>query len=130
MTTLTQLPADYVQNPHEVHDMLRAEGPVQEVHLPRGLKVWLVTRYEEAKVALTDPRISKDMQAGGHLFELHAPKEADRRQFDAGLAVHMLNMDPPNHTRLRKLVNKAFTARRIELMRRAWRRSPPSSSPS
>ncbi|PWK88895.1 cytochrome P450 [Lentzea atacamensis] len=117
MTTLTQLPADYVQNPHEVHDMLRAEGPVQEVHLPRGLKVWLVTRYEEAKVALTDPRISKDMQAGGHLFELHAPKEADRRQFDAGLAVHMLNMDPPNHTRLRKLVNKAFTARRIELMR-------------
>jgi cytochrome P450 len=117
VTTLTQLPADYVQNPHEVHDMLRAEGPVQEVFLPRGLKVWLVTRYEEAKVALTDPRISKDMQAGGHLFELHAPKDADRRQFDAGLAVHMLNMDPPNHTRLRKLVNKAFTARRIELMR-------------
>ena len=76
MTTLTQLPADYIQNPHEVHDMLRAEGPVQEVHMPRGLKVWLVTRYDEAKIALTDPRISKNVQEGGHLFDVHAPANA------------------------------------------------------
>ena len=68
MTTLTRLPDDYVQNPHAVHDLLRAEGPVQEVLLPHGLKVWLVTRYDEAKIALTDPRISKNIQAGGHLF--------------------------------------------------------------
>ncbi|MEU0884713.1 cytochrome P450 [Lentzea sp. NPDC005914] len=117
MTTLTQLPADYVQNPHEVHDMLRAEGPVQEVHMPRGLKVWLVTRYDEAKIALTDPRISKNVQEGGHLFDVHAPATAGRRDFNQALSVHMLNMDAPGHTRLRKLVNKAFTARRIELMR-------------
>ncbi|GGU36551.1 cytochrome P450 family protein [Lentzea flava] len=117
MTTLTQLPADYVQNPHEVHDMLRAEGPVQEVHLPRGLKVWLVTRYEEAKIALTDPRISKDVQAGGHVFELHSPPDGPRRPPASTFSENMLNMDPPNHTRLRKFVTKAFTARRIELMR-------------
>ncbi|MFS8102806.1 cytochrome P450 [Lentzea alba] len=117
MTTLTQLPADYVQNPHEVHDMLRAEGPVQEVHMPRGLKVWLVTRYDEAKIALTDPRISKNVIEGGHLFDVHAPANAGRRDFNQALSVHMLNMDAPGHTRLRKLVNKAFTARRIELMR-------------
>lgn len=117
MTTLTQLPADYVQNPHEVHDMLRAEGPVQEVHMPRGLKVWLVTRYDEAKVALTDPRVSKNILEGGHLMEAHATQAAERREIEPTLAVHMLNMDPPHHTRLRKLVTKAFTARRIELMR-------------
>ncbi|GAB2863393.1 cytochrome P450 family protein [Lentzea nigeriaca] len=117
MTTLTQLPADYVQNPHDVHDMLRAEGPVQEVHLPRGLKVWLVTRYEEARIALTDPRISKDLTAGGHVFELHSPPDGDRRQPDRSFSANMLNMDPPHHTRLRKFVTKAFTARRIELMR-------------
>ncbi|MCP2248225.1 cytochrome P450 family protein [Lentzea aerocolonigenes] len=117
MTTLTQLPADYVQNPHEVHDKLRAEGPVREVRLPRGLKVWLVTRYEDAKIALTDPRISKNVQAGGHVFELHSPPDAERRQPDNSFAANMLNMDPPNHTRLRKFVTKAFTARRIELMR-------------
>lgn len=117
MTTPTQLPADYVQNPHEVHDKLRAEGPVREVHLPRGLKVWLVTRYEDAKIALTDPRISKNVQAGRHVFELHSPPDADRRQPDNSFAANMLNMDPPDHTRLRKFVMKAFTARRIELMR-------------
>ncbi|MGW6935918.1 cytochrome P450 family protein [Lentzea sp. NPDC054927] len=117
MTTLTRLPDDYVQNPHEVHDMLRAEGPVQEVHMPRGLKVWLVTRYDEAKIALTDPRVSKNVQEGGHLFDVHAPANAGRRDFNQALSVHMLNMDAPGHTRLRKLVNKAFTARRIELMR-------------
>ncbi|MEV6242074.1 cytochrome P450 [Lentzea sp. NPDC051838] len=117
MTTLTQLPADYVQNPHEVHDMLRAEGPVQEVHMPRGLKVWLVTRYDEAKIALTDSRVSKNILEGGHLMVTHASDAAERREIEPTLAVHMLNMDPPHHTRLRKLVTKAFTARRIELLR-------------
>jgi cytochrome P450 len=117
VTTLTRLPDDYVQNPHRVHDMLRAEGPVQEVHLPRGLKVWLVTRYEEAKIALTDPRISKDVKAGGHVFAKHSPEGGERRPPDSSFSANMLNMDPPDHTRLRKFVTKAFTARRIERMR-------------
>ncbi|HUQ55518.1 cytochrome P450 [Lentzea sp.] len=117
MTTLTQLPDDYVQNPHEIHDRLRAEGPVQELRLPRGLKVWLVTRYDEAKIALTDPRVSKDVNEGRHLMEVHAPEQTERRTIEEALSVHMLNMDPPGHTRLRKLVTKAFTARRVELMR-------------
>lgn len=117
MTTLTRLPADYIQNPHEVHDLLRAEGPVREVILPHGLKAWLVTRYDEAKIALTDPRVSKDIQAGGHLMAKHATETHVRREVEPTLAVHMLNLDPPHHTRLRKLVTKAFTARRIELMR-------------
>ncbi|MDT7784317.1 MAG: hypothetical protein QOF58_2736 [Pseudonocardiales bacterium] len=117
MTTLTQLPDDYIQSPHGVHDMLRAEGPVREVQMPRGLKVWLVTRYDEAKIALTAPQVSKNIVEGGHLMAVHSPEGAARREVEPTLAVHMLNMDPPHHTRLRKLVTKAFTARRIELMR-------------
>jgi cytochrome P450 len=117
VTTLTRLPADYIQNPHEVHDLLRAEGPVREVILPHGLKAWLVTRYDEAKIALTDPRVSKNVQTGGHLMAKHATQTHVRREIEPTLSVHMLNMDPPDHTRLRKLVTKAFTARRIELMR-------------
>ena len=117
MTTLTRLTADYVQNPHEVNDLLRAEGPAREVILPHGLKAWLVTRYDEAKIALTDPRVSKNVQAGGHLMAKHATQTHVRREIEPTLSVHMLNMDPPGHTRLRKLVTKAFTARRIELMR-------------
>ncbi|WP_053733063.1 cytochrome P450 [Nocardia sp. NRRL S-836] len=117
MTTLTRLPDDYVQNPHEVHDLLRAEGPVQELQLPRGLKVWLVTRYDEAKLALTAPQVSKNVLEGGHLMAAHSSGEVENREIEPTLSVHMLNMDPPGHTRLRKLVTKAFTARRVELMR-------------
>ncbi|WP_330273324.1 cytochrome P450 [Lentzea sp. NBC_00516] len=117
MTTLTRLPDDYIQNPHAVHGLLRAEGPVQEVILPHGLKAWLVTRYDEAKIALTDPRVSKNIAEGGHLMAKHSTATHVRREVEPTLAVHMLNLDPPHHTRLRKLVTKAFTARRIELMR-------------
>ncbi|HEX7305783.1 cytochrome P450 [Lentzea sp.] len=117
MTTLTQLPDDYVQNPHEVHDMLRAEGPVQEVHMPRGLKVWLVTRYDEAKIALTAPEVSKNVMDGGHLMVVHSPEPEQGRRLQPRFAANMLNLDPPHHTRLRKLVTKAFTARRVELLR-------------
>ncbi len=115
VTTLTQLPEGYVQNLHEVHDVLRTEGPVLETRLPQGLKVWVVTRYDEAKTALTDPRLAKDTRELGRLLEIHAPD--GRRVLDESLSEHMLNMDPPGHTRLRKLVTKAFTARRVELMR-------------
>ncbi|SER11524.1 cytochrome P450 family protein [Lentzea albida] len=117
MTTLTQLPDDYVQNPHAVHDMLRAEGPVQEVRMPRGLKVWLVTRHDEAKTALTAPEVSKNVVEGGHLMVLHSADPEQVRRFEPSFSANMLNLDPPDHTRLRKLVTKAFTARRVELLR-------------
>ncbi|WP_186763092.1 cytochrome P450 family protein [Lentzea tibetensis] len=117
MTNLSQLPAAYIDDPHAVHDLLRAEGPVQEIYLVHGLKVWLVTRYEEARVALTHPSISKNMAQGGWLFEHHTRGGSDRREVAADLATHMLNSDPPEHARLRKLVNKAFTPRRVEMLR-------------
>jgi len=99
---ITRLPDDYMQNPHEVHHMLRAEGPVREVRMPQGLKVWFVTRYDEVKTALTAPGISK--------------KLVGRVRHDA-LTEHIVFMDPPHHTRLRKLVTKPFTARRVEALR-------------
>nr|WP_235921683.1 cytochrome P450 [Lentzea tibetensis] len=117
MTTLTHFSPDYNQNPHAVHDELRAEGPVREVYLPHGLKVWMVTRYEEARAALNDPRLSKDVTGMNDLFDRHTAPGVPRRKFDDALAVHMLNTDPPDHTRMRKLVNKVFTARRVELLR-------------
>jgi cytochrome P450 len=112
-----QLDVSYMQDPHIVHERLRQEGPATEVILPRGLKVWFVTRYDEARTALADPRFSKDMVVGGGLFEKHLLPGVPRREFDESLSAHMLSSDPPNHTRLRKLVNKAFTARRVEGLR-------------
>jgi cytochrome P450 len=108
---------EYLQDPHAVHERLRNDGPVAELVLPRGLKVWVVTRYDEARTALSDARFSKNFEAGGDLFGKHLQPGAPRREFDQSFGSHMLNMDPPSHTRLRKLVNKAFTARRMEALR-------------
>ncbi len=117
MTDYYQLPPEYIDDPHTLHDLLRTEGPVRELRLVHGLKVWLVSRYDEARAALSDPRISKDIAKGGWLFKHHADPNSGGRMSDDVLNAHMLNADQPDHTRLRKLVNKAFTPRRVDMLR-------------
>jgi cytochrome P450 len=107
-----QLDDAFAQDPHALNAQLRAEGPVHEVVLPFGTRVWLVTRYDEARAVLSDPALSK---AGRRQAEfLGRPGEQPR---DSSLQEHLINSDPPQHTRLRRLVNKAFTVRRIEALR-------------
>jgi cytochrome P450 len=102
-----RLGADYFADPYSVHARLQAQRPVTPVILPGGPGAWLITGYAEARAALADPRLSKHMP-GWH-------PEPD--SIFAALDLHMLNSDPPDHERLRKLVNKAFTARRVERLR-------------
>src|ERR1700722_18599336 len=101
--TIEHLGAEYFSDPYSVHARLRAEHPVAQVIMPGGTPAWLITGYAEGRAALTDPRLLK------------LPKDwrPDPDSFD----LHMLNSDPPDHERLRKLVNKAFTARRVEQLR-------------
>jgi cytochrome P450 len=106
-----QLDAGYYQNPYGYFARMREEGPVTQVMLPHGDRVWLVTRYADVRAALTDPRLHKDW-AGKLTSPDWVPDEVT-----GYLSVHMLNTDPPNHTRLRKLVSKAFTARRVAGLR-------------
>ena len=101
------LGADYFQDPYSVHARLRAQRPVTPVIMPGGAPVWLITGYAEARAALADPRLSK------HVPGWHPEPDS----IFASLDLHMLNSDPPDHERLRKLVNKAFTARRVERLR-------------
>ena len=101
------LGAEYFQHPYSVHARLRAERPVSPVIMPGGTPVWLVTGYAEGRAALADPRLGKNMRGW------HPPPDS----IFAALDVHMLNSDPPDHERLRRLVNKAFTARRVERLR-------------
>jgi cytochrome P450 len=108
---------DFVREPHPVLAQLRNEQPVREVLLPRGLKVWLVTRYEDVRAVLADPAVSKNVRVAHELFERHNTNQDARRLFSDALSAHMLNSDPPDHTRLRRLVGKAFTARRIDELR-------------
>jgi cytochrome P450 len=106
-TTIEHLGAEYFSDPYSVHARLRAQHPVAQVIMPGGTPAWLVTGYAEGRAALTDPRLLK------------LPKDwrPDPDSLFAALDLHMLNSDPPDHERLRTLVNKAFTARRVEQLR-------------
>ncbi len=119
------LPDDYLQHPHEYLAMLRAESGVRNVVFPHGSKVWLVTRYADVRTLLASPLVSKDGRRMNELFARHAKdaipaaeeEEPGSVGFDDDLSCHMLNSDPPRHTRLRDAVNKAFNLRRIEAYR-------------
>jgi cytochrome P450 len=111
------LDSAFMQNPHEVYRQLRVEGPVHRVLMPRGLRAWLVTRYADARAALSDPTLSKDAAGAHELFAKHSDNPGNGPVFTSAIVAHMLNTDPPDHTRLRKLVNKAFTTRGIEHLR-------------
>src|SRR5215469_3276796 len=106
-TVVEYLGADYFSDPYSVHARLRAQHPVAQVVMPGGMPAWLVTGYAQARSALTDPRLSK------------LPKgwRPEPDSLLASLDLHMLNLDPPDHERLRKLVNRAFTARRVAELR-------------
>jgi cytochrome P450 len=107
-----KLNTDFYQDPRKLYALLREQAPVREVVLPNGLPGWLVTSYDDARALLADPRISKDYHRA---IELLQPEVA--AQFASPLHAHMLNTDPPDHTRLRKLVTGAFTARTVEGLR-------------
>jgi cytochrome P450 len=93
-------------NPHPTYAEWREEGPIRRVRLAGGEEAWVVTRHREARAALTDSRLSK------------APRDPDSfTEAARAINTHMLATDPPDHTRLRKLVTAAFTTRRIEAMR-------------
>ena len=106
-----QLGADYYQHPLAHFARMREEGPAVPVVLPHGQRVWLVTRYADVRAALADPRLHKDWAA-----KLTAPDWVPDPVMGY-LSMHLLNSDPPDHTRLRKLVTRGFTARRVAQLR-------------
>ncbi|MFI0218679.1 cytochrome P450 [Streptomyces lydicus] len=99
---------DFTANPYKYYAKLRAQGPVHRVRVPNGPDVWLVVGHEAVRGALTDPRLSKNWRASGQLGPAGE---------ESALFTNMLDADPPHHTRLRKLVAKEFTARRVEALR-------------
>ncbi|TLS46114.1 cytochrome P450 [Streptomyces montanus] len=97
---------DLLANPHIGYARLRRTAPVHRTTTPDGEPVWLVTRYTDVRTALADPRLSlnKANARTSGAYQSSMPPELDG---------HLLNMDPPDHARLRRLISKAFTARRI-----------------
>lgn len=92
-------------NPYPAYAQLRATKPIYCVTLPSGRRRWLITRYDDAERALCDPRLVKTRP-----FD-DLPEEV------RSLMKSMLGSDPPDHTRLRALVRKAFSPRLVERLR-------------
>ncbi|MES4904938.1 MULTISPECIES: cytochrome P450 [unclassified Streptomyces] len=111
------LTEETLQDPHTLYAQLREETPVQKVILPQGLKAWLVTRYEDVRAALTDPRLHSDKRDIDGVLSGHLDDQGARDSFVDDLSRNLLNTDAPDHTRLRGLVNKAFTPRRVAALR-------------
>lgn len=117
---IIELDDQFMQDPHAVYARLNEKGPLHQVRIPPGvpvcggLTVWLVTGYDQVRAALADPRLSTDLRKTEALFAQNQPDSTKRGGFSSTIANHMLHNDPPDHTRLRKLVNKAFTSRAVE----------------
>ena len=93
---------------------LRAEAPVHPVRLPNGHVVWLVSRYDDVVALLKDPRLVKDQRrAEGSKPFSRLPGVLG---FLQAIERNMLDVDAPDHTRLRGLVHLAFTPRLVERM--------------
>ncbi|MGF0319104.1 cytochrome P450 family protein [Nocardia fluminea] len=108
--------ADFFDDPHAQYRRWRTEGPVHRVRFPDDVVRWVVVGYPEAKIALADPRFRKDAVQLSAI--LHSKRDTTATDPNiVALLSHMLGTDPPAHTRLRKLVNKAFTARQVALLR-------------
>jgi pimeloyl-[acyl-carrier protein] synthase len=98
---------EFVADPYPTYHRLRAEDPVH--HSPLGF--WVLTRYPDVMAMLRDPRLIKEPIAAfvAARFGLAGPPP--------GLGLSMLDRDPPDHTRLRGLVSKAFTPKALESLR-------------
>jgi len=100
----------FMAEPHSSYDRWRQAGPVHRASTPDGLQVWVVTRYSDVRAGLADPRLS--------LSKKHASPDGYRGfSLPPVLDANLLNLDPPDHTRLRKLVAKAFTPARMQSLR-------------
>src|SRR5712664_3931497 len=96
---------EFVADPYPTYHRLRAKDPVYH----SALGFWVLTRYEDVVAVLRDPRFAKEAIPAfvAARFGLTAP----------GSGFSMLDRDPPDHTRLRGLVSKAFTPRVVEALR-------------
>ena len=96
-------------DPFPTFEAMRAECPVQRVRLADGHDAWLVLGHDAAHQALKDARLSKDIVAALD----DDPDVVDPGLPGPDLAHHMMNLDPPDHSRLRRIIARAFVPTRI-----------------
>ncbi|WP_197995981.1 thioester reductase domain-containing protein [Streptomyces buecherae] len=108
------MPRAHPLDPPPAYRELSAAQPVFRVRTPRGELVWVVTRHEDARAVLTDLRVSSDPKSPGYPSYISGDTPLPPGFF--------LNQDPPDHTRLRRLVTREFLISQMERKRPAMRR--------
>jgi cytochrome P450 len=101
------LSAEHIRDPHPMFSQMRKERPI---HWNSRYRAWIVTRHADVLRGLRDPALSSDRV--GALLASAPPDTAGRRAIEL-LSRWMVFNDPPDHTRLRKLVSKTFTSRAV-----------------
>src|SRR4051812_33170862 len=94
--------------PDPLLDVLRRQAPVVRIRAPYGGECWLVMRYDDVRAVQTDSRFSRRAMVGNDIART-APYPLQGGS--------IVEMDPPEHTRVRRIVSKAFTAKRVEALR-------------
>lgn len=104
---------EYRENPYPHYRALRQSAPV---YFSPSMRGWILSRYADIERALQDPRLGVD-RTQAKMFKSLDLFGALSPEFGAVVFTTLLMQDPPNHTRLRRLVNKAFTPRVVEQQR-------------
>ncbi|MGH3374985.1 MAG: cytochrome P450 family protein [Actinoallomurus sp.] len=104
---------EFAADPFPFYKALREQGPVRRVAMARGLEAWLISGYEDGLAALSDVRLSSDLRDATDTRLLDQLPTDERESFLRS----MIRVGPPDHTRLRRLVSAAFTARRVAALR-------------
>src|SRR5215218_229795 len=105
----------FIGDPYPVYVRLREAGPI---HYFAGTNQWLVSRYEDVNALLRDRRFGRTYHHVATDEEMgREPAPAWHDPFWDLIEVGVLDMEPPNHARVRRLVAKAFTPRYVEGLR-------------
>ena len=104
---------EFLANPYPIFDQMRSNDPI---YWSAENSYWILTRYSDIASLIQNENLSSN-RIGAHAGRM--PDEAKKhfRPFFTAVSSWMLMIDPPDHTRLRGLVNKAFTPRVVENMR-------------
>ena len=105
----------FVADPYPAYERLRATAPIL---YDEATDHWLVTRYDDVNALLRDRRFGRTyLHAATHEEMGHEPPSPSLDPFWHLINHGILDMEPPDHTRVRRLVSKAFTPRMVESMR-------------
>jgi len=107
---------EIVQDPYPTYARMHEEGPLHYVEVANKWAVWSIFSHAECSSVAKDPRLSAK-RAKQMLLPLPLSRQSEFSELARMLSLWLIFMDPPEHTRLRKLLNKGFSAAAVEGLR-------------